>query len=301
MNVEPNSAADRGSSPKYARASVVLGVLSFFLLFASMLHGRAWSLWRLPFVFGMFPVSVLPYAALRLGALLAALTAVLTGVAAMRRRARVLMAVFGTLAGRLTVALIGHLTFSYFSTVRDDVDLTACGKNLRYLNRDVLWKYIGTAEDFYPPLSPQPGVLMFSPKAIPSDESVGRALTCPTICRAAHPATGPASPFDDQSYFYLGYALRNDDEVEAFAQAYRKHIAAGGTFEADLPIQTAEGTRVLHRLRKGVENLLGAARTLTDKAAPSDADKKDSSAPVPPDVQGQIPVFIERGFGHVRI
>jgi hypothetical protein len=181
------------------------------------------------------------------------------------------MALLGTLTGCLTLAFIANLTFDYFNTVRDDVDLTACGKNLRHLS-EVLWKYEG---DFYPPLSPQPGVLMFSPKAIPSEESIGISLTCPTMRKAKQPTTGPASPFDDQSYFYLGYAVQSDDDVEAFAQAYRKQVAAGGAFEGDLTVEKAEETKVLHRLRR--------------------------DASVNPEAQGKTPVFIERGCGHVRI
>jgi hypothetical protein len=111
--------------------------------------------------------------------------------------------------------------------------------------------------------------------------------------KAKQPTTGPASPFDDQSYFYLGYAVLDDDDIEAFAQAYRKHVAAGGTFEGDLAVETGEGSRVLHRLSEGVGKLLGTERAVVDT--------KVVGVPVNPDVQGQIPVFIERDFGHVRI
>ena len=275
MRMKTGTEADRGASTRWSSASVLLGVLSLILLFASTLHGRSWSLWRLPFVFGLFPVSVLPFALVRLGALLAALAAVAAGVVAVRRRVRVFMAVFGICLGGLTVALTGFLAFTYFSIVRDDVDLTACGKNLRHLDRDVLWRYADNASGFYPPLSSQPGVLMFSPKAVPSDESIGMSLTCPTIRKAKQPTTGPASPFDDQSYFYLGYAVLNDDDVEAFAQAYRKEMASGASFEGDLAVETKQGTKMLHRLRAGM-----AVNT---------------------DIQGGIPVFIERGWSHVRI
>lgn len=275
MDVDTGTAADRGASPKWARVSVILGVLSFVSFCASALFIKSWNLWRLPFVFGLFPVSVLKYALIRLMALLAATAAVVTGVVSIRKRTRMVMAVIGTMTGCLTIGLIGYLAFTYFSTVRDDVDLTACGKNLRHLDRDVLWKYMGTADGFYPPLSSQRGVLMFSPKAIPSDESIGISLTCPTMRKAKKPTTGPASPFDDQSYFYLGYAVLDENDIEAFAQAYRKQTAVGGTFEGDLAVETAEGTRILHRLREG--------------------------APVNPDARRKTPVFIERGFGHVRI
>ena len=73
----------------------------------------------------------------------------------------------------------------------------------------------------------------------------------------------------------MGYAVLDDNDVEAFAQAYRKQVAAGGTFDGDLTVETAEGSKILHRLRAGV--------------------------PDNPDVRGKTPVFIERGCGHVRI
>jgi hypothetical protein len=114
---------------------------------------------------------------------------------------------------------------------------------------------------------------MFSPEAIPPTERLARHLTCPTMRKAKQPTTGPASPFDDQSYFYLGYVVLDDDDVEAFAQAYRKQIADGGTFDGDLTVETPNGTKVLHRLRSAVDG----------------------------DSENVAPILIERDFGHIKI
>lgn len=267
MSAEPHKQRRLAPRPLF------LGVLSFFLLFVSMLHGKSWSLWRLPFVLGLFPATLLKFALFRLAALVAALAAIVTGCIAIKKRSGTVGGVFGALAGCLTVGLIGYLAFTYFSTIRDDIDMTICGRNLREVSRGVLWGYAGSTRGLYPPLSSQPGVLMFSPETIPPTERLGRYLVCPTMRKAKQPTTGPASPFDDQSYFYLGYVVLNDDDVEAFAQAYRKQIAEGGNFDGDLTVETPNGTKVLRRLRSGVDG----------------------------DSENVTPVLIERDFGHVKI
>jgi hypothetical protein len=156
----------------------------------------------------------------------------------------------------------------------------------------VFREYAGENRGVFPPLSSQPGVLMFSAEAIPQKEDIGPLLTCPTIRYAKQPTTGPASPFDDQSYFYLGYALLNDDAVEAFAQAYRKHIAEGGTFDGDLVVEDGEGTHVLHRLSEGVEEVLRATQDRLSGSPHAYYQRPDA-------VAGDVPLLIERGLGHV--
>ncbi|MCP4640397.1 MAG: hypothetical protein GY851_08195 [bacterium] len=57
---------------------------------------------------------------------------------------------------------------------------------------------------------------------------------------------------DDQSYFYLGYDVANDDEMRAFAEAYRRRVSEGMSFGDDLPVPTGRGSQggdALLRLR----------------------------------------------------
>ncbi|HUW63051.1 MAG TPA: zinc ribbon domain-containing protein [Candidatus Bathyarchaeia archaeon] len=200
--------------------------------------------------------------------------------------------VLGTLLGYLNIALIALLALAFFGKGRHNSDSAICGNSLKQIGRVLQVEYVNEIEgQFYPPLSSQPGVLMFAADEVPQKDVIGPLLTCPTIRYADQPTTGPASPFDDQSYFYLGYAVLNDDDVEAFAQAYRERLAEiekpeGRVFHEDLVVQIGGRTRVLHRLREGVERVL-----ISEDAAPSN----DVAAAAR--IQNEIPVLIERDLG----
>ena len=196
--------------------------------------------------------------------------------------------VLGAMLGYFNVALIALLAVSLFSKGRHNADMAVCSNNLNAVGR-LLREYVEHNRGMYPPLSSQPGVLMFSPEAIPHQDMIAPRLTCPLIRYAEQPTTGPASPFDDQSYFYLGYAVLNDDALEAFAKAYRKKIAEGGIFDSDLVVENGEGRRVLHRLREGVERVL-----LTEGAGPTDEVAATAR------IQNEIPLLIERDLGHIN-
>ncbi len=196
-----------------------------------------------------------------LGMALSAIVAGHMAVAMSRRASRVRGRVwhirFIIFLGYVNVALIGLVAFAYFNKGRPNADMVACEGNLRQM-QTVLREYREANPGRFPPMSPRPGVLMFTPEAIPPERfpnrfSKGLPFTCPTIRSARTLWITPTpdnteSAYDDQSYFYLGYAVFNDDDVEAFAKAYRKRIAEGGTFDDDLIVEDGNGTRVLHRL-----------------------------------------------------
>ncbi len=142
----------------------------------------------------------------------------------------------------------------------------------------------------FPVLSPQAGHLMFAnenpgmnpvyPEYI-TDLSI---LICPASKEASllkDPAkkSDPKVLIDDYSYFYLGYAITNEAELKAFAEAYKERVAKGQKFDEDLT--TPNGT--LHLLREGVERFF-----VKDPSNPA------SSA----QVQSEIPVLIERPENH---
>ncbi|HPO15358.1 MAG TPA: hypothetical protein PLI09_18085 [Candidatus Hydrogenedentes bacterium] len=91
---------------------------------------------------------------------------------------------------------------------------------------------------------------------------------------------GEGADVDDWSYFYLGYEVKNDKDMEAFAEAYKRIIQSGQTFEQDLTIEggsPSEGKTVLHRL-----NIL-------PPPIPPGAKR-----PPLPGLRADIPVLIER-------
>jgi prepilin-type processing-associated H-X9-DG protein len=63
----------------------------------------------------------------------------------------------------------------------------------------------------------------------------------------------------DDSYFYLGYAITNEQEARAFIEAYRQQRAAGGSFDEDLIVEAGTGTAGTDRfirLRDNISNEL---------------------------------------------
>ncbi len=286
-------ASHSGRVRKLANASLILAILS------CPLFGVALYILFPSFVLRLLNHSLLSFPVMLVIASFMGLAAVVTGHMAIAKGKRVpgtggvpWRPLFGTVLGYLNIVVpIMLIAFVYFNKWRPNMDLTECGRNLRQVNVFVFQKYADENEGMYPPLSSQPGVLMFSAEAVPpKDNTDPLSLTCPTIRYAKQRTTGPkasdkpASPYDDQSYFYLGYAVRDDDDVEAFAQAYRKKIAEGGTFDEDLVVQDGEETLVLPRLSRAV---LRASHW---------SGPPYQSPGVPP--TDGIPLLIERDLGH---
>ena len=204
---------------------------------------------------------------------------------------------FASLNSLKVVLMIVLVALACSCKARHSHDMAVCQGNLREMQA-LFREYREENPGTFPPLSSQPGVLMFSAKAIaPKDDTEPLPLTCPTIRYARKRTTGREAS-DDQSYFYLGYAVLNDDDVEAFAKAYRKQIAEGGTFDGDLVVEDGEETRVLHRLSDGVFQVLRATQ---DHRSPPRLEGHrvlayQTVGVAPTD---DVPILIERGLGHV--
>lgn len=116
--------------------------------------------------------------------------------------------------------------------------------------------YARDHDGLYPPLSEEPGRLMYPASAIyPRYWGDLSAWTYPGDERPA--GDSPHDLIDDQSYWYLGYAVTSDAEAEALAEAYLERLAKGLGFEEDLPVPPGRGTAgggVLYRLREGIKD-----------------------------------------------
>ena len=223
------------------RYEIVKGLLSYAAIDVLLVLSLAYGGFKLGFFFSFLLVS------LCVSPVIFLLTHFsVTSLCRLRQRAGTpLLPVLGALIGYVSVVVMVLSALSFFGKQRYTADMSACGSNLQTISM-ALQAYRDDHDGVYPPLSSQPGVLMFDKSAIDHPETLASNLTCPLIRYAD---TGqPASPFDDQSYFYLGYALNSEDDVEAFARAYRNQIAAGGDFEHDLVLEEAGGARVFHRL-----------------------------------------------------
>jgi len=147
-------------------------------------------------------------------------------------------------------------------------------------------------EGLYPPLSPEPGRLMYPPEVVhpkyePDSDSLAGLWTYPGTEKPAkfdeHGELNLDGLINDHSYFYLGYAITNDTEARAFSEAYKERIASGLGFEDDLKVPEGQGNAygdTIHRLRKGVDKIIA------EKQSPGDPSLVTSVI--------RIPVYIQR-------
>ena len=173
--------------------------------------------------------------------------------------------------------------------------IASCADNQKHIG--VICKlHVNDHDRYYPELSRKVGRLMFSKPQGPSDvadyweqmNDLG-IFYCPgdddTYETSLAVSGDDELLFDDDSYFYLGYRVTNDAEIEAFAEAYRKHIEAGEPFTDDLIVPEGQGLTggsVISRLREG------PARFAWSEGS--------SSSPIE---QSPFPVLIERPDNHV--
>jgi prepilin-type processing-associated H-X9-DG protein len=151
-----------------------------------------------------------------------------------------------------------------------------------------LHRYAEDHVGFFPPLSPEPGRLMYPPDALyPQYANSLHAWTYPGTERPDQLDENGELNLDalinDHSYFYLGYAITNDTEARAFANAYKERIASGQGFEDDLKVREGQGNAygdTIHRLRENVDEIIA------EKQSPGDPSLVASSL--------RIPIYIQR-------
>ena len=130
---------------------------------------------------------------------------------------------------------------------------------------------------FYPPFSSEAGKLMVEAKVIvPEYVTDPNIFYCPAFTNKK-PIEKPVVNAD--SYLYLGYVLRGDEDVEQFAKYYKEHAKKGGAYDetilsgnTDPKISMSEK---LPFLREGIERFY-----ITDINDPSASAKVQSSIPV---------------------
>jgi prepilin-type processing-associated H-X9-DG protein len=96
----------------------------------------------------------------------------------------------------------------------------------------------------YPELSAEPGKLLWANSSLGNDSPLypeyltdPQILCCPKLRKgtlAKWRETLDPRYFDDHSYLYLGYLVRNEAELTAFAQAYRDQMKGRPDFSEDL-------------------------------------------------------------------
>ena len=149
----------------------------------------------------------------------------------------------------------------------------SCQNNLKQLGLVIKMYASESKGSQYPPLSSESGKLMFEAKnVVPEYMSDMDIINCPAI-------DNKKSEINDESYVYLGYVLRNETDVERFAQYYREHTAKGGPFDELIPTTETDPELPLLKgipfLKEGVERLY-----IKDINIPSASAMMQSSIPI---------------------
>ena len=186
-----------------------------------------------------------------------------------------------------------------FSRTRQPRYRHSCANNLKQWGL-VCKMFSGESKGmYYPELSPEAGRLMFAlgenrgPRSVyPEYLNDPTILFCPKdpafekIKELEWDTLAPeklAEVLNDRWYMYLGYVLRRDREVLAFAKAYRERVAAGKSFDEDLKVAPGEGncdTDTLYQLREEIGRILTNTPTFDESLERS--------------LMAEIPVMIER-------
>jgi hypothetical protein len=141
---------------------------------------------------------------------------------------------------------------------------SACANNLKKLHSAFVSFSIESRGGLYPELSGEGGRLMMAfggpsdSKGIYPDYLTELSLLlCPSEEEARSRSffggtDGPETSLDDRSYFYLGYVVMDDEDVAAFAEAYKARIEERLGFAEGLRVESGLGTwggDVIERLR----------------------------------------------------
>ena len=111
----------------------------------------------------------------------------------------------------------------------------------------------------YPELNPESGRLMFINAGSYTDDLVftsdgppPEALVCPgdgdKAALKKHVSSANIDVLlDDNSYFYIGYLVMNEEEMASFADAYKARAAKGLRFDIDLDPKKLKGLTIPRR------------------------------------------------------
>lgn len=188
------------------------------------------------------------------------------------------------------ILLPAFLIFA-LARARSEARKTSCQSNIGQIGN--VFREFTADQSYFPELAAIPGVLMFRnesggtphlPPVYPEYLPEPRLLHCPGTDIDLPLGSDPVALINDHSYFYLGYAVMNDGQMQAFAEAYKQRLATGLPFDSDLDVAPGQGTgggsKIL-RLRLEVEGNTSAGVV-------------DDTGHLSRNIQSQIPILWDR-------
>jgi prepilin-type processing-associated H-X9-DG protein len=162
------------------------------------------------------------------------------------------------------ISIVLIIVFAYLAPLKNVGQRVNCFSNLKVLGLSMAFYAEGHPERMRPQLSSTKGRLMFMNDVLdgqslyPHYFGDPRILICPADFANALSSTdlsarftegsfdsekfNPEDFFEHSSYCYLGYQISNDEEMRAFAEAYKQRIKQGLPFDTDLEVPPGTGT-----------------------------------------------------------
>ncbi len=190
----------------------------------------------------------------------------------------------------------------------------ACANSLKQVGYAIKMYANEDPDRLFPPISRHVGKLMFDEVMYREFVPDAGILLCPSDDDREHLLEKGTSNIewrservqrmlkDDQSYFYLGYAVANEEDIELFAREYRKHLSQGTSMPLELKGEpqegAAEGVRTLHRLRDNIADVLLSQEDIENARSLADDDESSAVQRARANLEQRIPLVIERLGNH---
>jgi prepilin-type processing-associated H-X9-DG protein len=185
------------------------------------------------------------------------------------------------------IGMMAAIMLPALARAREAARRASCQNNLKQVGL-VMKMYANESKgERFPALSSEPGNLMMA--NVQPDSVTGNihpefltdlsVLICPSDSDDS--MTVPTD-LRDHSYWYLGYVITNQAELESFHYAYMRITAEGGEFADDIEVGAGRGSGGLDRLlrlREGVE------RFFIDNISDAAASAR---------LQSEIPIMMDR-------
>ncbi len=162
------------------------------------------------------------------------------------------------LVGLAVLVMLAAIMLPALSRAREAARRASCANNLKQMGI-VMMMNANEHQGLFPAMDNEPGRLMFKAEDVmPEYMNDASVLYCPSDYDSPDPSTQDSpEAVDDQSYYYLNYAMTNMDQAYAFAELYEKMVAQGLEFDLDL----VQGETTIYRITEDVEEKSGLSRS----------------------------------------